>query len=149
MNKKVEMPTPIDQRPEEDPYPTDRELAIIRKWDTIKYRIPDLIEYIKAVWWIPDRHFRLYRGRQHLFRKACMKLELHTGGWSGNESVIGALMRNYLFWSMSWRKSTAGGHYWFEIRMADWNRNLTKEEYAELKAKTQKLFSAPVGKEGG
>jgi len=140
MNKKVEMPTPIDQRPEDDPYPTDRELAIIRRWDTIKYRIPDLLEYIKSVWWMPDWGFKLYKGRDHLFRKACMKLELHTGGWSGNEEVIEALKRNFLFWSMHWRKHIAGGHFWFEIRMADWNRNFTKKQYTELMVRTQKLF---------
>jgi hypothetical protein len=141
MKKKIETPTPIGQRPENDPYPTNTELRIIQRWNILKYTIPDLVEYVKAVWWYPERQFELRKGRDHLRRRACMKLELHTGGWSGNESVICALRRNYLFWSMFWRKTYAGGHYYFEIRMTEWNRNLTKEEHAKLEATTDRILN--------
>lgn len=135
MKKRVEMPTPIDQRGN-NPYPTDKELAVIRKWDIIRYTIPDLVEYVRCLWNYADiDFFNLHTGREHLFRKACMKLELHTGGWSGNEDIIGALQQNFLFWSMFWRKHTAGGHYWFEIRITEWNRNLTQKEYDDLTAR--------------
>ena len=41
-------------------------------------------------------------------------LELHTGGWSGNEEIIDALGRNKMFWMLYWQKSERGGHYWFK-----------------------------------
>jgi len=43
-----------------------------------------------------------------------MKLELHTGGWSGNEDIIEALKKSY-FWIFYWEKSVKGGHYYFTI----------------------------------
>jgi len=47
--------------------------------------------------------------------KRILHFEYHTGGWSGNEDVIGALKNNLLFWPMFWQKSTRGGHYFFRI----------------------------------
>ena len=44
------------------------------------------------------------------------KLELHTYGWSGNEEMIEALMKNMMFFSLYWEKSTRGGHYYFKLR---------------------------------
>lgn len=41
-------------------------------------------------------------------------LELHTGGWSGNEMVIMALEKTF-FWFFYWQKSERGGHYYFTI----------------------------------
>ena len=40
---------------------------------------------------------------------------LATGGWSGNEDIIGALKKNYMFWSLCWYKSQRGGAFWFKI----------------------------------
>jgi hypothetical protein len=145
MNKKVLTPTPIDQRPSDNPYPTDTELRIIRQWDILKYTIPGLVEYVRTLWHYPDRGFHLRKGRRILFHDACMKLELHTAGWSGNEEVIEALQRNFLFWGLCWERETRGGHYYFEIRMADWNRNLTKEQYAEMIAKTDRITKKALG----
>jgi hypothetical protein len=42
------------------------------------------------------------------------KLELHTGGWSGNEEII-SVLQNSMFWVMYWQKSERGGHYYFEL----------------------------------
>ena len=38
---------------------------------------------------------------------------LSTGGWSGNEDIIQALMENTMFHLMYWLESTRGGHYVF------------------------------------
>ena len=141
LKKKIEMPIVIDNRPENNPYPTDGELRIIQRWDILKYNIPQLIDYIQAIWWRPDWGFHLRKGRERIFKKACMKLELHTGGWSGNESIIGALMHNFLFWSMFFEKHITGGHFYFEIRMKEWNRNLSVAEYNKLEEDTNKIMN--------
>ena len=100
-------------------YPRENELDQIKNWDH-KQGYNSLIEYIKNIWWQPDWGFHLREGRDHIYRKKCMKLELHTGGWSGNEDIICSLQHNFLFWSMCWRMTKAGGHYWFEINMDMW-----------------------------
>lgn len=42
-------------------------------------------------------------------------LRLATGGWSGNESIIGALQKNWLWWAMCWQSSHHGGLYFFQF----------------------------------
>lgn len=96
-----------------DEYPTEQELDTIRDWDAFKDPL-GLVEYVKSLWWAVDWGFELHRGRSSLFHRRCLKLQLHTGGWLGNESIIESLEKNFMFWYY-WVKSTVGGHYWFEI----------------------------------
>lgn len=98
MNKEAEM--------SKDPYPTEDELDQIEQWD---HEDPKgLMEFIREdLWWEPDWGFKLTG-------KKVLKLALHTGGWSGNESIIGALQRN-MFWMLYWQRSDRGGHYYFRI----------------------------------
>lgn len=42
--------------------------------------------------------------------------EIATGGWSGNEDIIGALKENTLFWLICWNLSKRGGYYEFKCR---------------------------------
>ena len=93
---------------DKDGYPTEEELEKIRKWDIIEQPIVDLVSYVESLWWAPDWGFKLSG-------KRILRLELHTGGWSGNENIIAALRKNWMFWSLCWLKSTRGGHYWFKI----------------------------------
>ena len=89
-----------------DGYPTKAILEYIDKYDIIHNSIMDLIKLIQSIW-----HWKDYckiKGKNIIY------LELHTGGWSGNESIIRAL-RNNLFWVAYWRKSRVGGHYYFRI----------------------------------
>jgi len=89
-------------------YPTDEQLKTISEWDVLVGTVRDLVDYVESLWWAPDWGFVL-KG------KRVLHLELHTGGWSGNEAIIEALAANFMFWSLYWRKATAGGHYWFKI----------------------------------
>ena len=41
-------------------------------------------------------------------------LTLSTGGWSGCEEMIGALMRNFVWWGKHWYSTQRGGLYIFE-----------------------------------
>lgn len=90
-----------------DGYPDDRELETIEKWDLQKKPVRELIEFTRPIWkYSDDGFFKFERG----------KLNLVTGGWSGNESIISALMGNRLFWGLYWYRSTRGGLYEFDIR---------------------------------
>lgn len=39
--------------------------------------------------------------------------EISTGGWSGNESLLGAMRRNVPLWRLTWVMNRRGGHYRF------------------------------------
>lgn len=87
-------------------YPTAKEIDNIRKWDYKE--ITGLLDLIESIWWRANSGFILTG-------KRILKLELHTGGWSGNEEIIEALQFNIMFWTMYWQKSERGGHYYFRI----------------------------------
>ena len=92
-----------------DEYPTDEQLSFIEKFDLTKNNVLELLEYIENIWWMPDWGYNI-KG------KRILKLELHTGGWSGNEDIIRSLQTNFIFWSMYWVKHIRGGHYYFTIK---------------------------------
>jgi len=110
--------------PDENGYPTEQELKAFERWnitniDLANFLPKEVVEHIESIWWMPDWGFKLYEGREHLFHRKVMKLELHTGGWSGNEDTIAELMKTW-FWMMYWVKSLRGGHYYFEIPWKAW-----------------------------
>ena len=88
-------------------YPSEQQLKRIKDWDIFKEGIKELISYVQSLWWNPEWGFEL-KG------KRVLRLELHCGGWSGNESIIGALSGTP-FWKLCWEKSVVGGHYYFRI----------------------------------
>lgn len=85
-----------------DGYPTEETLELIRKWDVLK-DTEGLLDLIQELWWYSDMGFKRDND----------ELELHTLGWSGNESLMTALEENFLFWCSYWLKSERGGHYYF------------------------------------
>jgi len=90
---------------DKDGYPDDNELKTIEEWDVLKSNVSGLLDFIVDRWRWADR--QIIRDEN--------KVELHTGGWSGNEEILGALRANLMFWTLCWMKSERGGHYWFEI----------------------------------
>ena len=87
-----------------DGYPTDETLERIRNFDPCKDDVYEFVEYLCDNW---------VNGYPPRWNKKRGTLQLSTGGWSGCESVIGALQKNSLFWMLYWYQSRAGGHYWF------------------------------------
>lgn len=88
----------------EDGYPTEEELELIRNWPLGDQN--GLLKWLEDNWHFGDWGFR--RGEDYL--------ELHTGGWSGNEEIIGALQESRsLFWLFNWQRSERGGHYYFTL----------------------------------
>ncbi len=84
-----------------DGYPTDETLDAISSWDgdTLGW-----FEFTKKAWQWTD-----------FFRIDENDVTAHTGGWSGNESLIKAMQESML-WGVTWSQSNRGGHYKFEIQ---------------------------------
>ena len=84
---------------------TAEDLKKIAEWD---YKdLGGLLEFVETIWWCPEWGFvrnEMPGGEW---------IELHTGGWSGNEQIIHALQQNFMFWGMCWARSERGGHYYF------------------------------------
>jgi len=88
-------------------YPTEADLLAIESWKFNRaksYR--NLAQFVCAIWHWPERA-RLYGSW----------LQLHTGGWSGNEEIVSAL-KTTMFWMLCWQKSERGGHYYFRLPVA-------------------------------
>ena len=93
-------------------YPTEEWLQFIKSYKPDK-SLP-LLTFVNMViidgWYMSDWGFKLskkYKG----------KLELHTGGWSGNEEIIAAIkssmrLTHFQMRYVMWR---TGGHYYFEL----------------------------------
>lgn len=75
-----------------------------------------LIEIIKSAWNHGSDYFKL--SEEHEGKR---KLELHTGGDSGNESIIKAIKGNgfLVFGIMKCVKWEFGGHHYFEINLIE------------------------------
>jgi len=67
--------------PDRDGYPTDEEIERLKAWPFDD--VDGIVKFIETIWWCPDFGYSVKRGR----------LRLATGGWSGNEEIIGALSR--------------------------------------------------------
>jgi len=94
---------------DENFYPDEKSLKEIKEWDILKQGVQGLLDLVAENTNWADRQIRVTS-------KRVIRFEYHTGGWSGNEDVIDALRRNFLFWSLFWEKSTRGGHYYFKIK---------------------------------
>jgi len=106
-------------------YPTDEELSVVENWDVEHGDISNLIRFIENIWQWADWGVKKRFGFSYPIRRKVLKLELHTGGWSGNEDIINALKRS-MFWDLYWEKSVRGGHFYFEIPIKHLNRSKNK-----------------------
>lgn len=102
---------------DEDGYPTEAALELVSKWhwsDT-----EGLLEFVKGLWHLRDwgwgevdaKHL-IGDDRDHNPEGGKLYL-VSTAGWSGNESLIAALKKNSMAWSLCWVESRRGGHYRF------------------------------------
>ena len=102
-----------------DGYPTDETLDAIEKWHHLD--ATGCLDFVKAAWYYQDNDF--HELRPHELRMVYAPdfgeeqpkfLRLATGGWSGNEALVGALERNFVVYSLTWRLSSRGGLHIFE-----------------------------------
>lgn len=88
-----------------DGYPDDTELQRIAEWPYTDF--PALMEYVRERW--------KYAEDGYWTKDGTATYLVSTAGWSGNESIIGALQDNQMFWIMCWYRSERGGHYKFKL----------------------------------
>lgn len=103
---------------DEDGYPTDDALTIIKLWHWDD--IPGWFKFIENIW-----HLRSWGWSEGVFPEASgfdiadkqrYQYHISTAGWSGNEDLIRAMQDNDMMWHMTWVQSRRGGHYIFEQR---------------------------------
>lgn len=125
----------------EDNYPEAHELEQIKKWDFKDFT--NLLNFIQDIWAYADMgYFKRRWTKDKWSGKPILEVELHTGGWSGNEDIINALLENKHFsmcWYSKWEK---GGHYYFEINPFNVGF-MTVKEYC-LKHKCSKQYVSKI-----
>jgi hypothetical protein len=99
---------------DDDGYPTQEFLDAVSKWDYTK-GFNAWFEFIHYGWWMEEWGFHSETvvnedGEQ------VIRYDLSTGGWSGNEDLIEAMMQNFICWSYTWQSNRRGGHYVFEVK---------------------------------
>ena len=84
-------------------YPTEPELDKIREWphtDPLGW-----LDFIRSVWgW---ENWGWHRTQRRLY--------FSTGGWSGNEDIIGAMRDNWILWHLGFTLHRRGGHFVFDL----------------------------------
>ena len=85
-----------------DGYPTDESLEKLGAWDFMDHE--GWLKFATELWYWPD--YASEEGGVYTFV---------TGGWSGNESVIGSMQENSVLWSRLWFSSQRGGRYVFKL----------------------------------
>ena len=96
---------------ERDCGPSETDLARIEQWPHAD--LPGWFAFIKSLWWAPEWggwREDVVCGRRH----EIVRYSISTGGMSDNEVLIGAMQKNALCWSLTWRSTRRGGHYVFE-----------------------------------
>jgi hypothetical protein len=88
-------------------YPTEEELKKIEEWQK---DYPALMEFIHEIWEFADW------GWEEKKLKNAIRYNISTIGWSGNEDIIEAMAKNWVFWILCWVQSRRGGHYIFEVK---------------------------------
>lgn len=95
---------------DEDGYPTDEALEIVRLWHWDD--VPGWFKFIKELWWSSEWGWK-EKDESHNYKKNVIvhRHYISTGGWSGNESIVHAMQKNDMMWNLTWEQSRRGGHY--------------------------------------
>jgi hypothetical protein len=98
-----------------DGYPTDDTLEAIESWGIKDFQDAiDLMEFVGMAWSYPDRWKVERQWEDDLGHKKARYI-FSTGGWSGNEDLVGAMENNPMLRILgpwSWQR---GGHYEYRL----------------------------------
>lgn len=97
---------------DEDGYPTEDTLRTLRVWPALDGI--GALEFLREAWKYPER-ISLVSAVDDI-DGTVEDWHLSTGGWSGNEELLGALKENFVWWSTNWYSHRRGGHYVFRPR---------------------------------
>ena len=89
-------------------YPDINELRQIEHWPLKSHKdYVDLAEFVCNLWHYDD--WATLKGRK------VKTLRLATGGWSGNEDILKALDKNFMFGMTCWEMSKRGGLHIYKV----------------------------------
>ncbi len=94
-------------------YPTDAALELVTNFAGTPHQLFDLV---KSVWYTTDFATVADRPVDDEY-----EVVLITTGWSGNESLIGALDRSWVVSSQFWYSSARGGKHVYRVRTELWD----------------------------
>lgn len=102
-------------------YPSEEQLKRIEFWD-VAADLKGLLDFIKSLWqW--DDYIKIADDYS--------EWQLRTGGWSGNEDIIAALEKNWMFWALYWSRSSRGGHYYFDTKIVAKDLKVGEDQWAK------------------
>ena len=107
MHKEIIPIKDIDHFLDDEQYPSDEFIDAIAHCKPEDYNF--MLEKIEQHWRFAN-YFTKKKDEEGVIR-----IEMITGGWSGNESIIKALRKNSAWWACFWELSTRGGRHCFEI----------------------------------
>ncbi len=95
-------------------YPSTAELYAIAQWTGPLFDggLHGWFDMIRESWWCPEWGWK----------RTFDDYDISTGGWSGNESIIDAMMENTIAWNLTWQQSRRGGHFSFSVPNAGRSR---------------------------
>lgn len=98
-----------------DGYPTEEELQKIETWPSEDPA--GWFAFIKACgnYWSDTSPYMWSEGPGVVLGLDTDKqfYWISTGGWSGNESILTAMEKNWMLWNLTWYSHRRGGHYQF------------------------------------
>lgn len=103
-----------------DGYPTEAALDVIRLWHWNDAE--GWFKFIEGLWYMKDWGWNEidepheWQDHNQYKDKIVHRYYISTAGWSGNESIIGAMQKNDMMWHLNWVQSRRGGHYIFELK---------------------------------
>ena len=112
-------------------YPHEVELQRISEWPW-EGGFRSLMDYVHRRWQYADVGYWEQEGD---------RFAISTGGWSGNESLVGAMEANMMFQSLCAVSWQTGGHYVYDVRVWDENEEPGKRVFVRDPA-------TPLGKHG-
>lgn len=95
---------------EDGVYPTEELLNYISTYNIIECSSKEFIELVYDCWSYEYPYKHKYEDCGYTV------YEMSTGGWSGNEDLVSALMENHLWWAFNWYSSRRGGHHVFKVK---------------------------------
>jgi hypothetical protein len=100
----------------ENDYPTEAALKRIRKWDPMD--AAGALDFVASIWnWPEFGVSSVLRPEEAAVVGAEggeRYLRLATGGWSGNEDIVGALRANRILSAFTWKLTASGGLHIYE-----------------------------------